>query len=377
MLRGYVNESSFLVCVVFAVAWLTLPLKKTLSLKLRWTSVDTYFALLMAWFAGVVLVHALLRTSPAVTKNHVAALIQNLGCYAAMRYFPLDRVQPALRWLSGIFAFAVLFAAQADLNILIAGQSDNLSAANYQGLARAFLITSAFGYAGAKLISVRSIGYFFTICVLFLMGARSEIFGALVLFFLIESIYSRRPVRFFLVVGSILALGAAVLLGSLDALSELFPGNRLLMLLTMGGDDGSVMERKIYQDLSWTAVFNSPITGDYGHYERVASAGAYAHNWLSIWVDLGLIGLVLYIILHCVALHSVLLVYRAAVRYGDEGLKRQTAISIAFLIMVGIFNLFSKTFTDTGLATAAGLVSLLSLSRPINKFSNSMRGPDV
>jgi O-Antigen ligase len=358
VLGGYVNEVSALVCVGFVLAW-SISLLVGRRVTMQWTVVDTCFALFMVWFAANVLVNIMLVSAPGVTKSHTASCVQWLACYLAVRHVSLEFVRTTLLWMVGVFSIAVLWAAQTDLLALLLRGSDESKAATYQGLARALLITAAFGLGGQKSRLVRWSGYVVTLFVLFLVGARSEIAGAVILFCVLEVVASRRPMLAAMVVAASIALGALVVLGALDQLSEIFPDNRFLALLLEGSGDASAVERALYQELAWRAVLESPMLGDYGHYERAASVGAYAHNWLSAWVDLGLIGLLLFAILHLVAAWAAVLVYRSAAASCDAATKRQVALGIGLLAMVTVFNLAAKNFADLGLATTTGLLAAL------------------
>jgi hypothetical protein len=60
-------------------------------------------------------------------------------------------------------------------------------------------------------------------------------------------------------------------------------------------------------------IKRSPLMGDYASYAIATSAGAYAHNVLSVWVDLGIIGFVLYLFLLIVPLtHSFFLIFKTS-----------------------------------------------------------------
>ncbi len=363
VLGGYVNEVSALICVGFVLAW-SISLLVGRRVKVCLTVVDTCFALFMAWFSAIVLLHVLIASTPGVTNGHIASLVQLLACYLALRHVSLELVCTSLLWTTAVFSAAVLWAAQTDLLGLLLRGSDESSAATYQGLARAVLITAAFGITGQRSRLIRWSCYMITLFVLFLVGARSEIAGAAILFGVLEVAASRRPMLTAMVVVASTVLGVIVVIGALDTLSEFFPDSRFLALLLEGSGDASAVERALYQELAWRAVLDSPMLGDYGHYERVASAGAYAHNWLSAWVDLGLMGLMLFTALHLIAAWSAALVYRSAAASGDSVRKRQAALGIGLLAMVTVFNLVAKGFADPGLATATALLAAFVGAHP-------------
>lgn len=366
VLGGYANEVSALVCVGFILA-LSISLIVGREISVRLNIVDACFALFMAWFGVTILFHLMIASAPGVTKNHVASWVQIMACYLAVRTLQFDIVRMPLLWVTVIFTIAVLWAAQTDLLGLLLRGSNDSSAATYQGLARALLITSTFSLFGQRLLWVRWLGYLATLFILFLVGARSEIAGAAILFGVIEIGASRRPMRSALLATVGAAVAAILLLMAVDALAELFPDNRFIALLLEGSNDASAVERSIYAAMAWRAIQESPVLGDYGHYEYVASAGAYAHNWLSVWVDLGLVGLFLFVLLHLIAARTATLNYRLAILSGDSSRKRQAAFGVGLLTMVIIFNLLAKNFTDPGLATAGAFLAAMASAFPYSR----------
>jgi hypothetical protein len=372
VLGGYVNEMSALVCVGFVIAWL-ISLLLVRRLTVRWTVVDTGFALFMAWFAITILLHIVVAKTLGVTKSHIASWVQLLACYLAIRHVSLELVRTPLLWMAALFSAAVLWAAQTDLLGLLLLSSDKSSTATYADLARALLITAVFGIGGQKSRLLRCSSWAVMLFVLFLIGARSEIVGAVILFGVLEIVASRRPMHVALLVVVSIVLSAIVVLGELDTLFQFFPDNRFLALLLEGSGDASSAERALFQELAWRAVLDSPILGDYGHYEREVSAGAYAHNWLSAWVDLGLVGLLLFIVLHVMAAWSAMFVYRTAAASSDVTRMLQSAMGIGLLTMVTVFNLMSKSFADTGLATATALLAALLAAHPVRRRMTAPR----
>jgi O-Antigen ligase len=364
-LGGYVNEVSALVCAGFALAAVLTALTSPRK-PVRLFALDWIFCAFMAWFGMVVLLHAAAQTAPGVTKNQLASWFQVLASYLAVRLLPLTQLGRIPLVLAVAFSVLVLFAAQRDLLGLLLASSEDSSAATYQGLARAFLVTAAFGLISVHVPQLRWLAYLVTAFVLFLIGARSEIVGALIMFVVLEIAVSQRPARALVAVAATSILGALALMASMNALIELFPDNRFLLLLLESGSDGSVTERQLYQDMAWMATLDSPLFGAYGHYEKEVSAGAYAHNWVSVWVDLGLVGLVLFVLVHLQGFLAAWSARNAALQFSSPQFRAIGAMALGLLVMVTTFSFLAKHFTDPGLAMVAGLFGALAKTLHIN-----------
>lgn len=361
-LGGFVNEMSAIICAGFLFA-LFRPRTKLLSL----TSLDTLFLMFMIWFALVITINYILVTAPGVTKNHTAAFLQISATYLAARYIVLERIEKQLLWMAASLGVSVLWVAFTNpIDLLVAG-SDESSVANYQSLSRTFCLTAVFGLYSVRTQFVRWTGYLLTTFILFLLGARSEVAGLFIFVAVFEIFSSTHPIRKLSLFVISTVVVAIALFSSLDVLVDLFPDNRALYLLQLGFDDESVIARSVAQQNAWNAILDSPLLGDYGHYEREVSAGFYAHNWLGAWVDLGLLGMFLFFSLHMYAAWCALRAYGLAIRTNEERQKRRIALAIGLLAMILIFNLFAKNFADTGLAVAIGFLASLVACRQTNR----------
>jgi hypothetical protein len=362
-LGGYLNEVSVLLCVVFFFAWVFAGAR----LPRKMNTIDLCFLVFIAWFAGVVLVHAALGTAPVVTKSHAAAWLQMLACYLVTRHLAYEHLKTLSTGSVWLLATVVLWAAQMDFTRLVValagGESEH--SATYQSLARAFLVTAAMALLVWKSKLQRWFGYLVCLMVLFILGARSELLGGVILALVYELALSERKAVAVASMAVFSVLGVLLLYIYFDALAELFPESRFLALLVRGAEDGSVLERAQQQASAWSAVLHSPILGDYGHYETGASVGAYSHNWLSAWVDLGLVGLLLFVVLQCAAVWTAVQVLRASSSNRNSDAHRLAALALGMVTMFVVFAVFAKSFTDAGVATAVGIVASLR-ARDIN-----------
>jgi len=102
-------------------------------------------------------------------------------------------------------------------------------------------------------------------------------------------------------------------------------------------------------------IQDNPIFGDYGSYVQygtVKGIGSYAHNVASAWVNLGLLGFILYISAICIALYQVMKIFFSR-RYRDVVSTMTYVFSIAIIISL----LFSKNYSFMLFGLMVGLTS--------------------
>lgn len=352
---GFVNEMSafILLCVLVDTAWHRLA---GLRLRPQVNDVDLTFALFIAHFVLVVAVHTVAGTAPAVAHQHVATIVQLCAAYWVLRTFPYDDAGAGrlLKICFLVLSSLVLVSAYDDALSLLLASSDQAKAATYQGLARAYLLVAVLAVATIQRRTLRWLLATVSVFVLFLIGARSEVLAALISFVSFEVALSRGPIALMAAWIGALAAGVAIMIANLDALQSYFPDNRLLYLLSVGLDDGSVSERLEYQALAWRVLQEFPIFGDYAHYAASGGPGAYAHNITSVWVDLGLFGLATYVAVIVAALAACLRP-RPRLARQDPRLRRRQALCVAFLLQTVFFVAAAKSLNDICIATLAGV----------------------
>lgn len=359
LLGGYVNEVSAFVLLGVALAAGTYALSGRRVAAGSVSAVDVVFLGFMAYFAAVVLIQAGIGNAPGTVRNHVASWVQLLATFLAFRLYPYGHtsVQGLILFAWVGATLAVLGAAQSDALGLLLQSSDDSRNATYQGLARAYLLTAMLVLGALRGVPLRLIVYATSAFSMFLIGARSEIAALLVFAVVFEVASARRPVA----AGTAVAAAGAAVLSALwlgaEWLDQAFPDNRFLFLLLQGREDGSVVERSEQMDLAWAALSARPVWGDYGHYEAVGGAGFYAHNVVSVWVDLGVPGLVMLALLFGLATLALLPPLSAGVprRAAAEG--PSLAFCYGVLVQVVVLLALAKVFTDISLATFAGVVS--------------------
>lgn len=123
--------------------------------------------------------------------------------------------------------------------------------------------------------------------------------------------------------------------------------DRLLRLLFASDLDTSLSVRNTLSEQAWSVFLEHPLLGDYRYYLEDGGRGDYAHNLLSLWSELGVLGVVL----------SVLLIGTAAgALWRSRRRLNEAVVGFAFLMAVNLMlgMLFAKSHLWTVMYFAFG-----------------------
>lgn len=165
--------------------------------------------------------------------------------------------------------------------------------ATYQGFARVLL-----AMAMICLVNIyhrkylRNVFIFFALIVLFFNGARTEfvlfLFGAATLI-LFTNLYALLRVFF-------LGVSIFIIVSVIAVNIEIPSQSRMYGLIEIASDE-SVMSRNKILFEGVSTILAHPLTGDYGSYVYSGGIGSYPHNIISVWVNHGIVGFFLYLLL--------------------------------------------------------------------------------
>ena len=296
-------------------AWISLlmfaPLLLSYLLRMRacgWRlhRVDAAWLAFLAYYATIIVLHMGLAGGGA-TSHHTLGLLYMFLLFVIFKTLDFESKRFQLTLLASLLAMsAVVFAYAVDGAFYLAALGaarDPESVATYQGFSRSYLLPMVVLLACTRHTSLRWALYALGLPTLYINTARSE-FGALLFLIPLFELHAARSRLAMLM----LMAGAIMLLQfNLDALVAAVPGNRTLELLDLSHST-SASARHALTEQALRTIADHPILGDYGSYP----SGRYAHNILSAWVDLGLLGfaallaLLLYPLTH-LAIHGYLL----------------------------------------------------------------------
>lgn len=225
----------------------------------------------------------------------VSGVLFNVVCYLIAIKLDVVEHSKKLLLLFLILVGMVLFNI-GDLGIFYVAQEFESEAgqiASYQGFARSLFVMSLL-LTGLYWEKSKIIYFviFASLIGLFFNGARSEFAAYAVGLISISLIYSFKSPSFGFKMLSLFICLMALVYYFIDVL----PDSRMFQLLDIGSAS-SFIARMDLQSYSIALIKKNPIIGDYGGYVDIGGVGSYAHNIISSWVNLGLLGFLCYVLI--------------------------------------------------------------------------------
>ncbi len=354
-LGGYSNESSAIVLVGAVIFGMRSLIDSAGSGRLISRIEFAYFANL-SYFFLIILIQVGLETSLGVSASQVAALLQLLAVFVVFRFANFEAVNLRRVLFACVFIISIFVyqAAENDVLDLFLGSIDDTKGATYQGLARSLLMTVYMAVPFLKSRTARILNYSNATLILFILGARSEVVALLLFVYIVHFCESERKIRSVSVVIVVLLM----MYNLSGYFMELLPDNRILAIFEVTSD-ASYQHRAGQISFAISQIIESPFFGAYGSYTALGGSGEYAHNLLSAWVDLGIMGFAL----HLLVLLMVGVWYFPAFDNsapGDTLFNRRLLSIGAAQFMVTLFLLLtSKPFSDVTTAALLGITGQL------------------
>lgn len=350
VLGGYFSPVSLVVTPILLILYVV----NVLGSRALFTRIDFGFFAYLFYFVFIISVNAIFfDVNSDVVRMHLVAILHLTAVFIIFKFSVFN--SKTVWW--GLFACwvgmtMIIFFLSSDGFFYLREQEATTNqdyVATYQGFGRSYFLTFLVLVPFIGNMPFRLVVYAFSIAALFVNGSRSEFVGAIVVTALFEIFWSRQR---------LLALLLAVILGALfvlyaDEFSKLLPGNRTLQLLDLS-ECGSCDERNVTVVYAIEVIKKFPLLGDFGNYLidiENQRPGSYAHNILSAWVDLGLVGFTWLLLLFAFPLFTI-----AVEAFSSKESRNLSEVLLPFsLLLVTIFLLFiAKQFTYMLIGAALG-----------------------
>lgn len=348
---GYINEVSIFVVLVSIFTFIL-----NLNSSIFVNKVDFALSIWFLWCGFIFAYHYIEGDYPSVAYSRAAFLLQAVALVVVVRAIDISRkgVQRIFRYSLAIMtALVVFFVINGNLTNLFSRDTGGQSA-TYQDFSRIYFIVFVISVPWLLRIRERAVWSFLGFFVLLSLGARSELVGLMLFIFLSEWLRSRYGLRALILV---LLVGLTIWLLSPYIIS-LLPDSRIFAFLESGTDESVEMRFMQIREAVET-ISRNPFFGGYGSYADLGGAGNYSHNALSAWVDLGIIGffLLIFLVIHVLFISAD--VIRKLKRARDSELYLLGTIVFSLGVVVVVFLLAAKSYTEVtiffAIALAAGL----------------------
>ncbi len=304
---------------------------------------DLVIALFLAYFAAQVGINAWAGADSTITTTHTLSILYMVNAYLIYKGAGMERgAWLAINLLALLLMSGIIFYFSVDGAFYLSdlGASRNPeSVATYQGFARSYLLTLAAVVLFLRQAALRLPLYALAAAALYLNGSRSELVAMLLLVPITELHYARNK----LAGAALIAAALAGIAAHGAQLLDVLPDSRVLELADLANSSSSNVRHELSAQALSTIVAH-PWLGDYGSYPP----GDYAHNMLSAWVDLGLLGFCYLLLMLAWPLLRLL---QASVRARQSP---DHLYALALLCMTGLLLVTAKTFDDMMIGAALG-----------------------
>lgn len=356
-LGGYFSPVSLMFALPFAYLY-TRQIRREPA---RLLHSELYYGLFLLFFGAVVAINAINGANREIVVAHVLGIM--FMANTVVMFKMIDFAEPAFRYpalLSLLGMTAVIVGNSVDgmfrMDALgMAMEPESLS--TYQGFARSYMVTSLCCIAYTRRLPLRAVLYAGGAASLYLNTARSEFVAFLFAIPIIEFYYARQKLVFILIAAAF----AALIVMNFDTILSKLPNNRILELLDLSHSNSAILRHHMMIAAIQT-VSNYPVFGDYASY----TPGHYAHNILSAWVDLGLVGSLFLVALLIVPTISMLITGYYSTRDNGHFILGFSLVCVTILLLVK-----SHYFSDMLIGAVIGAYSKYNFLR-----KHGRRSPD-
>jgi hypothetical protein len=186
------------------------------------------------------------------------------------------------------------------------GFIDESRVASHQGFARSIVFISLI-LTGVFIKKYIPLIFIFTLSVvaLFLASGRSEFIFYVVSSLIMIGLNGFKLSRIFFLLVTVIIVFCFI-----SFFLDLYPQSRFKQLFAAIQEDGSFIERSVFNRYGLSLIADNPLVGAYGMYVHLNGGGSYPHNLLSAWVNLGILGFAFYLILFFILLKAAFLGFK-------------------------------------------------------------------
>lgn len=311
----------------------------------EYLSISPFYVGLFFIFIGYVLIWTIIYWVFEGSQEITAASIQSIETvvlWVAMFY--VGMLLPRISFsFSALYSFLFLFMF-GSLILYVATTGEAMfharhffnvnEVASYQVLARSALAIIIVSLVSQRSSSVRSTIIIGGIITLYILGARSEFVSFFILVIVLFALFIMKDPRYFLFcIIAVLVFYLAFIVLEIEIQS------RQLELMNLASST-SWQVRMHLQGIAINQIVQSPILGVFGgHVIEGGSTSTYAHNVLSVWVNYGVIGFLIYIMLTTIATAGSVY-YIVSRSYSDDWLLSFSFNFVSLVLITGAKSAF-------------------------------------
>ncbi len=331
--------------LVFLLCLVCLGVALRLSSIGRLGPAGSLYSVILIWIATIAVWNYSIGTQVGNLEMldwSLSGILITATCYLIGRLLPLQSKSFNIVLITSlaVMVFLVLVLARdGRFNLRAESLGDEEKVATYQGFARSLAVTAILALALTRHVLIRIAISLAAVAALYINGARSEFvcfIAALLALWSVHAMLDR---------GRSLPL-IALLLGllllpflSIDAIQNALPDNRVLQLLDIAGSTSAIGRAELSRE-GWAEIQANPMFGNYGFYYNTGGVGSYPHSLLAAWVNLGVVGFILY-----VALFGIMIRMQCSTLSGARLTDPVASAALLTVVFSGVALLFAKEYS--------------------------------
>lgn len=240
---------------------------------------------------------------------------------------------------------------------------------NYLRIAISFSFLSILLLSFVKRVYHQILIFIVSVVCLYSIGSRFALLSY-VFCFVFMNLYFSKNIKLFMWFCFLSVLLFVVYKFALSAYLELesIHSNRFLRLVFERENDTSLNSRNYLSEWAWEVFKKNVWFGEYKYYRAIESEGSYAHNFISYWAELGVLGMLMSAFIFVINIRALL-----SLRADFRGPNRVFVKFLTMAILVQMLGFLFAKYYGWGITYFVTGMSFFYLS--LRKYENNLPSP--
>lgn len=286
ILGGFFTPVAIIILIIYLLIYFIFKTKLTKSFLL-------YFTVFLCWTLYVLFQYVIqykLNGLSLLNWSLIAIIINTVSYMIMVNFTLIDKKVIRTFTISLIIMCLIIFYYSNNGRFYLKADNGIDGVASYQGFARSLLFVCYVCYVSYNRLLMKITIMIFSIVVLFMNTARSELIFFVLSILMLNIINYRKDYYSIAIIFIMITL----IVTNFDYILSKISHNRVFELLDIKKST-SYEGREEFGLKAWQVIQNHPILGDYGYYIDAGGLGGYAHNILSAWAEFGIVGFLIFI----------------------------------------------------------------------------------
>lgn len=357
LLGGYFGIMSLILLVPLLIVFIY----NLLNNSKAFGNVDYLFIILMIYiFINALYNYAFgsLANNLEMLQWSISGVMFNFECYLIGKFSNFNNSLFKKITLILFLCISVMYAASLNQGVLLITNILSPDLVTYQGFARSIVFHAALLILFFNNNLLRLFLLSLSLIILITLGSRSETIIFLLSLLGVFFFASLKTIKGIIIASLIISAFIILLVLNIESILFFLEDTRFYEFYTVGVfNSSSSTARSFYSDIAFQHIYQNPFLGNYGIYLiHFGSIGAYPHNLISAWLNLGLMGFIFYILL------LIMILYKSFINLYNSN-NSYVLFSLYSCMFIILSFVFSKSYLFMFFGLAIGASSNIFLKR--------------